>query len=248
MGIRYDGHHSDEFGMVCKIKELPLLPKTRREKEDIPGRDGVYVYETGGFEEKKIVIECAYAPNLDFATRRNLSREVSAWLSAPSGDLILDKEPDKKYKARIDDSVDPSFFPYYDQFDIQFYVHPIAFIVDTTDSAKEYKDIVSSTVLEIQNGGTYNALPLIKINGSASALTITDDLNNNFTYSNLESEEIIIDCMNKLVYSVIEGIKTNKRSNFSGKYLSIKPGLNTVEVTGTITNVTITFIFDDCFL
>lgn len=271
MGIKYAGHHSDEFGIVCKIKELPLLPETRREKEDIPGRDGVYVYETGGFEEKKIVIECAYTPDLDFATRRYLSREVAAWLSTPSGDLILDKEPDKKYKARIDDSVDPSFTPIYDKFDLVFHAYPIAFSIyedmdsltwdsaatlwrfmDTSWDSSELErvyTVTGETTIEIQNGGTYNVYPLIKITGTATSLTIGDDDGNTFTYINLSpGTTIFIDCHNKLVYSDTGVEKTNQRSNFSGKYINLKPGSNSLDISGTITNVSIEFIFEDAYI
>lgn len=271
MGFSYNGQHSSNFGLICKTVDIPLIPTKRRQTEYIQGRDGAYIFDSEGFEEKEIIIKCTFVADISFDARRYYARQIAKWLSAESGDLILDSEADKKYKARIDNSIAMTFDSSLDTFTISFKCYPIAFSIfenienltwdeaamiwsfadmtwDIIDIEKSFT-VTGATTIIVQNLGTYEVLPLIKLSGTATSITLTDDAGNSFTYSGLTSgTDIYIDCNNKLVYSISNNKKVNQRSNFSGDYLKLLSGENTINVSGNSMNVNIEFDYKNAYI
>ena len=47
MGIKFNGKHSDEFGIPFRTVSIPILPPKRQTKLGIQGRDGEYIFEDG---------------------------------------------------------------------------------------------------------------------------------------------------------------------------------------------------------
>ena len=270
MGFIFNGRHSSDLGLICKTEELPLVPARRRQIEYVQGRDGAYVFDPEGYDERVLVYRCTFPASLDYSTRRYLARQVAAWLSAEEGDLITDAEPDKKYRARVDVSTPAEFGASFDVFVVTFRAHPVVLSIyqnadevtwDTptqwqlTDIGWEVSElertyrVTGEDTLEVENLGTYPAQPIIKLSGTAATVTLADDDRNTCTYTGLApGTPIYIDCADPCVYSETAGVKTNQRTNFAGSYLRILPGTNTIDVSGDITDVTIEFIFADAYI
>ena len=103
MGFKFNGRTSQSFGLATRITKEYRMPDFTNNTVTVPGRDGVFDFgETGG--ARTIEISCFIPPGKsdeDFLSRKD---DVIAWLSPESGlcDLILDKEPGRVYKARLD--------------------------------------------------------------------------------------------------------------------------------------------------
>lgn len=103
MGFKFNGRTSQSFGLATRMTKEYRMPDFTNNTITVPGREGVFDFgETIG--ERKIEISCFIPPgksDADFLARKE---EIIAWLNPDEGlrDLILDKEPDRVYKARLE--------------------------------------------------------------------------------------------------------------------------------------------------
>jgi predicted phage tail component-like protein len=103
MGFRFNGRTSQSFGLATRQTKENRMPDFTNNTVTVPGREGVFDFgETIG--ERKIEISCFIPPGRsdeEFLARKD---EIIAWLNPDSGlkDLILDKEPGRVYRARLE--------------------------------------------------------------------------------------------------------------------------------------------------
>jgi phage-related protein len=202
--------------------------------------------------------------NSDPTTRRKKGREISSWL-ANKGELILDSEPDMVYTViacNHDINAEPRGYDLpVDDFKIIFecYPHPKNTYYNDNVSWSEMDstwvnlnlpwsgyeqtfDVVSGNSINLYNLGSYKTKPIITIFGIASSVTIGE-----FTFTNLNGL-VTIDCDAEVVYSGSGESITNQFHNFSGKFPVLNPGVNTFPISGSITNLTVSFDYKNTYL
>lgn len=261
MGFKLNNNHSDEFDICVRTTSLSLIPSKRQVKTKVPGRDGEQVVEDG-YDNIKIKMICKIAG--EDLSRRKRVREIKIWL-LQNGSLILDQESDIEYKV-VSTMTNVELKPLgyelpVDEFEIIFECRPMQYNTFYNDGITwidgegflDYLDVpwdglerifavTNGSVINVENLGTYEALPIIKLIGVASSVTI-----GTFVITNL-SGTIYVDCDSKVVYSISGGSKVNQISKFSGSFLDLKPGLNTFTITGTITDLTLEFDYKNTYL
>ena len=257
-GFTFKGIDSSTYKLTVKTQSLPVLPSRRSVQEYVLGKDNPFDFEDG-YNRKRITLNCEINA-VTMPERRYYARLIAAWLSG-EGDLILNYEPDKVYSARVLSVVNATPSGVYDKIIIAFEVdlakstyYNEGLTWDEADmiwlSAEIPWDGLDQTFTgtgthTVNNLGTYKALPIIELTGTASSITLTlGDLA--FTYTGLNGT-IYIDCDNKLVYSGTT-TKTNQRANFSGDYLELDPGENDIVVSGTVTDISIYYNFKNTYL
>lgn len=262
VGFTYNNIHSSTFeGLYLKTINNQLIPSKRSQEISVMGRDGSYSFEDG-YDNKVIEYQCQLFEGNIFIRRQKI-RELTEWLSQ-LGDLVLDYENDKKYKVtKIVNDISLNLNNIFDEFNIIFTVSPIQKAVFENDkltwndanfswysanipwmgNVVEYTATGSKT-LTIVNNGNYKALPIIILTGTVSNITLSAN-GKSFTYSSL-SGTVKVDCENMMVYS--GDPKVNKMSYFNGDFIELLKGSNTINVTGSITNVNIRFDFRNSYI
>ena len=103
MGFKFNGKTSQSFGLATRMTKENRMPDFTNNTITVPGREGLFDFgESIG--ERKIEISCFIPPGKsdeDFLARKD---EIIAWLNPGIGlcDLILDKEPNRVYRARLE--------------------------------------------------------------------------------------------------------------------------------------------------
>lgn len=260
-GFTFNGEHSiDDKGVYFKTKAIPYLAPKRSTTEEVQGRDGAYVYEDG-YSNITIELSCVVIA-AKVVDRRKKAREIALWLSS-TGTLNFDNETDINYEVvRITNNIRAAMEGTRDEFTIIFECKPYqenTFYNDSMTweemtSAWSYAPIpwggsdrvftvTGADSITVTNYGTYKALPVIKLDGTAATITI-----GGFTITNLSADVVYVDCLNQVVYEISGGSKVNWIDEFTGDFPELEPGDNTFAVSGTITSVEITFDYKNTYL
>ena len=228
MGFTFRGKHSNEFtGLVVKTINNPLLPPKRIQKVNVMGRDGEYLFEDG-YINKNLEFRCSLAKGT-ISERRQVARDIASWLSS-TGELALDNENDKTYKV-IKTVCDVSLVveQAWDEFNITFETEPFQY-----GGLKTLSFDSPSTVV-VNNQGTYEAETIIGVTGTGN-VTIACGTQS-FTLTGM-TEKLNVDSKRMLVYTETN---TNAVSKHTGNFIKLKPGNNTITVTGSVSNMTVKF-------
>ncbi len=260
---------SSIYGLTIKSLALPMLAERRDTKEYVLHKDGSYNF-IDGFNDKVLSFNIEIHKNIiNYVDRRYLARNIAKYLYE-ADELVLNYEPDKVYKVKLITNVDVDMLTAYDNFTITFEAKPIqkrlwesggsnlvwnnAFI--TWDNANfpwlgfetSFTGVTNGRNLGVTNNGTYKVFPIIKLSGWATSVTLTNSNGDSFVYNNLVNEVVYVDCDARLVYLESGSTKINKRSNFSGTYMALETGSNTIAVTGSNISLSIEFIFNESYL
>lgn len=262
MGFKFNGKNSDDFGFYFTTSAMPYIPQKKQTKAAVPGRDGEYIFE-GDYENIQIELACVMG-HYEISARRKMAREIAAWLSKP-GTLVFDYEEDIEYQVvAITNNINASIIgrEYRDEFTITFTCAPYqlqSYFNDNLtwgqiDSGWGYTElpwggsyprkftVTNGSTMTLTNNGTYQALPLIKIEGVANSIS--------FGGMNLISLNgiVYVDTVNYVVYSELNGVKTNRIGWFTGDFIKLQSGDNVFTVTGDITSATVEFIYKNTYL
>jgi len=228
MGFTFRGKHSNEFtGLVVKTINNPLLPPKRVQKVNVMGRDGEYLFEDG-YINKNLEFRCSLAKGTIYE-RRQVARDIASWLSA-SGELVLDNENDKTYKV-VKTVCDVSLVveQAWDEFNITFETEPFQY-----GGLKTLSFDNPSTVV-VNNQGTSEADTIISITGTGNVSVSSGEYS--FTLNEV-TEKLNTYSKRMLVYT---DANTNGISKHSGNFIRLKPGNNTINITGSVSNMTVKF-------
>ena len=228
MGFSFRGIHSRTFnGLVVKTVNNQLLPRKRSRRITVPGRDGEYIFEDG-YNNKLLEFQC-YLAKGRIEERRLLAREIADWLSG-KGDLVLDGENDKTYKVvstvnNIDLSVNQAF----DTFQLTFETEPF--------QLGSHKTITVDNPLEVTlvNSGTVPAETVITITGEGNVSVSLGT--NTFSLTDM-SGKVNLDSKRMLVYT---DPMENRLNFFTGEFLKVPPGESILEITGSVSQITINY-------
>ena len=228
MGFTFREIHTSEFkGLVVKTINNPLFTAKRTQRVSVMGRDGEYVFESG-YNNKILEFRCSLAKGT-IIERRQRAREIASWLFS-AGDLVLDYENDKTYKViKTVSSVALAIEQAWDEFSIVFETEPFQYGELKTLSFEDPASVV------VNNQGTYEAETIISITGTGN-VTVSS-LDYSFTLTEM-TEKLNIDSKKMLVYT-----DANEKgiSKHSGNFIKLKPGNNTITVTGSVSNMTVKF-------
>ncbi len=226
MGFTFRGKHTREFeGLVVKTVNNPLLPSKRIQRVNAMGYDGEYIFENG-YSNKFLEFKCMLIKGT-IKERRIRARNIASWLTG-TGDLILDYESDKTYKVvRTVSDVSLILEQVVDEFNIIFEVDPFQYGSFKTFSVENPTSVV------ITNNGNAEADTLISVTGTGN-VTIT--CGTKTTALNGVTEKLNLDSKRMLVYN---DIFINAISKHSGDFIKLAPGTNTLNVTGTVSNLSL---------
>ncbi len=228
MGFKFRGIHTSEFkGLVVKTLNNPLSPAKRIQRVNVMGNDGEYIFENG-YNNRFIEFKCSLAKDT-IKERRIIARNIASWLSS-AGDLVLDYENDKNYKViKTVSDISLAIEQAWDDFNITFETEPFQY-----GGLKTLSFDNPSTVV-VNNQGTYKADTIISITGTGS-VTLTCGTQS-FTLTGMTGK-LNVDSKKMLVYT---DAKVNGISKHSGNFIKLKPGNNTITVTGSVSNMTIKY-------
>lgn len=263
MGFKLNDVHSDTHGICVETVSLNGVASKRQKKVVVMGRDGEHVFEDG-YNNCELVVRCSlYAETI--AERRKKARDIMAWLSN-TGTLVMDYEPDVEYDViSITNDIKVKFLGWNiptETFEVSFecvpyqksYYYNDELTWDDADIAwgladipwegyeRTFESVSDGDTLEVYNLGTYTALPIIKLSGTASTVTV-----GTFTFTSL-SGDIYVDCDSQVVYSLSGDTKVNEIATFSGEFLELASGNNEIAISGTITDLDIEFDFKNTYL
>ena len=96
----------DDFGIIAKSVNRPLLPAKRNSEVVVPGHNGSYDFSDDSPYENIIIPVVIQYISDTFSDLRSRARNIAAWLGQTSyKPLIFTDEPDKYYLAKIYDAV-----------------------------------------------------------------------------------------------------------------------------------------------
>lgn len=270
----YNGIKSSKFNLVCKSVSRPMLPTIRPRTVQIYGKSGVIDYGGGDYNTRQITMHIAYIGK-NYTELRHRAREIAAWLTSKQwARLIINDEPDKYYLARVINGINLDAMQRLGQADITFECQPFAYMCTSTGSDPTWDEADFPWITDIpwnmvqsyqfsatgttnytfehpgtQEIGCYSPQGSkfdIIVSGSWTTLELT--LNGKtLEYTESGSGLLVIDNVDMEVK--LDG--ANKLSKLDGdvdSFLSVVPGENTIEISGTGLNVTVTIDFTPIWL
>lgn len=238
--FEFNNIKSTDLKLVCKSVNRPILPELRPRMTEIYGKSGLIDYGGGDYATRQITMHIGYI-GTDYNELRTRTRSIAAWLmSASWAKLIIDDEKDKFYLARVIEGIDFETLNRVGEADIVFECQPFAY------STGNYIHATEESSLTFQNPGT-KEINFHCPQGSKSSIVVTGTwtsftlaLNGEMLeYTEAGSGAVTIDNIEMEVD--LDGV--NKLSAVDGdidKFLSIKPGENTIYITGADLDVTVT--------
>lgn len=226
----FGGEASSDYGMV--IAEAPTFERPARKQTvyTVPGRNGAVVIPQDAWED----VTRSYKVWLTKSGSGELNESVDAfmaWLNSQKG------------YTRLEDNFEPEIFrlayysggnnvsnelTQYGESSLKFTCRPERFY-------KTGEQAVSvSNGDKIANETRFASKPLIHIE-VASSTTVTVSIAG-VSISAALADYINIDCETMNAYRLTS---ENKNGDISGTFPTIKPGVNSIGITGTVTSVTI---------
>lgn len=165
------------FNMFSSLKDLnidilevnrPVFPKTSDSYEDVPGRNGSYLFP--GWVTDQIITVRAMLIDATRATVRTRLRTVAAKLrSEDYAQLSFDDEPNVYYMAKVSEQVPlTADGKEFGEFVIYFHCLPLAF--EVTEQVTTLESQSGANTATVTNNGTYESIPVIEIEGRSSSV------------------------------------------------------------------------------
>lgn len=259
---------------MCKSVSRPMLPTIRPRTVQIYGKSGVIDYGGGDYNTRQITMHIAYIGK-NYTELRHRAREIAAWLTSKQwARLIINDEPDKYYLARVINGINLDAMQRLGQADITFECQPFAYMCTSTGSDPTWDEAdfpwitdipwnmvqsyqfsaTGTTNYTFEHPGTQeigcnspqgSKFDII-VSGSWTTLELTL---NGKTLEYTESGSGLLVINNVDMEVKLDG--ANKLSKLDGdvdSFLSVVPGENTIEISGTGLNVTVTIDFTPIWL
>lgn len=227
--IVYGGESSTDYGMV--VSEAPSFERPARKQTvyTVPGRNGAVVFQQDAWEDvgRSYRVWLADDPNKDLVDQVDA---IEAWLNSQDG------------YQRLEDSFEPDIFR------LAYFSGGVGFtnslmqigeasLKFTCRPERFYKEgeiaITVSGGSKINNPTRFASKPLIHIEGSGSITLSIEGVSITATLA----DYINIDCETMNAYRLPA---ENMNSVIGGTFPTIKPGVNSIGISGTVTNCTIT--------
>lgn len=261
-GVTIDNYADNDIYLLDVNRNA--TPALTRYDFIVPKRHGSISYNNR-YEDKYIdVVIGIYAKTVQ--ERRQKQRNLLQNFIDVEGKLIFLDEPNLFYIAKVYDEIQVQEGDVFTEIGISFKCSP--FMYELYDDLRDYTinqltmvvddlgvlvnraywdDITSSTIKQIENTGNYEAQPTIEIEGNATLLQMQfGDVQ--FTFNNLNSETIFIDCEKMIVYKIQDNKKVSALQRFYGIFPVIPVGESDVVINGTNLNLNITVDFKNTYI
>lgn len=223
-------------GIYVKSVSKPTTAGYYYTTTNIPNTNNT-IYTTSGLQDKKIVVVFLIYAKSRQEKRQRINSLLKGWVGNESGRLVLGDDPDVYYIARILDEVKENETDEGTEVAVTFLTSALKYsFVETINSIAQ--GVTSKTIVYT---GDYKALPIIEATGTG---TITISTNGNSFSLVLANETVIVDCKELIVHDANYNSKIDK---FTGDFVELYEGNNTVSVTGN-TNVAIKIRHINTFL
>lgn len=263
IGFSFRGRHSSSLNIGVRSADRTMRPPRRRAGNAVPGKHGIPFDKDEVYENRQIQMVIALINNDNWSDLRESVREVAEWLNG-EGRLIFDDEPDKYYYASIYDGVgleQMNLLPVGGA-EITFEAMPFAYRLDdlTWDEAEfswenaiiawEATNFHTTTAtgpktLQFNNIGSAGvdkhspagANSKITITGSWTNITLSMN-GETLSYKKAGSGTLVIDNVDL----EIRHQNTNALHDLDGSldtFLPIKPGPNSLNISGSGLNITL---------
>lgn len=156
-GLSFKGVHSNQYNVIMKSDDRPLLPNMNKSSLKIPGMVG-QVNNRNGYDNRIITISFSFEFNTLEQLQRQ-KRDIARWIKG-SGVLRFDDEQDKYYEAEVLNSI--SFTQKYGHcyFQVIFECYPCAYgqtrVINNTITT-------NNKILNLAYNGTYETTQLITL-------------------------------------------------------------------------------------
>lgn len=265
-GFSFDGTHISSIeGVFLKAVEKNLTPALRHKTFVVPKRHGSYKHKDS-YEDIKIRVTLIVDASREQDKKLIARKLISPWLSK-KGRLIFDDEPTLFYEGEILDQVEFKEENLFDEISIIFTCSPFKY--EIYQSARDisllqargmsiknmegmridcasWNNITTNISKPILNSGNFEALPLIKISGTASNISMTFK-EHSFNLVN-QSTTTYIDSEKMIVYQISNGKKVSKLIDFYGNFPKIPVGESSVSIAGSSMNISIEVLFKSPYL
>lgn len=170
-----------------------------------------------------------YIRPMDFAWKdKTKTSAIYKWLTG-YGKLRTSKDPGGYFKAHVISGYEVDrFSKNYDRMMVQFKINPPFFYLNSGDTPLQF----TTSPAVINNPGTHDAEPLIKVTGSGN---ITLDINGKIIQLTGVVDHIYLDSESQYVYKGT----TNEGQKMTGDFPVLNPGVNNMTWTGTVTEIEI---------
>lgn len=123
-GLSFNGIHSDSLKVEVMNTKRPMMPETKDEYIDIPGRSGSILIPDKSAKDIEVKVDFMFEKNAG-ENIYEASRRVGAWLSTDGrSPLIFDDDPSYVYMAKVTGNVDLEAIAMYGEFTIVFRCEP----------------------------------------------------------------------------------------------------------------------------
>lgn len=224
----YAGRRNDELDV--RMVSMPIRPHPARKGTliNVPGRDGKLYVDEHAYDRILVSVRCITGSN------ENID-EVNAWLTG-EGMLIFGDEPNRAYRARITKEFSrgnrtPRLRG--QEFTVVFDCEPYRY------EAVPSRNIVLAKAEIINNPGTVNSKPIIRVNCTGSGTLMVG--NDTLIFENVP-EYVIVDCEAKIAYTgsgTVSDPMLLATQYVTGDWPEIEPGEQAVSFTGNIESVEI---------
>lgn len=223
--IYYNNKSSRDFDLV--IENIPNIPTTNKIYETIEIDDGENLTKIKGYEDIEISFNFVYkSEQEEFLTKKSL---IDNWLLNNTNKYLnysLDDFSSYLVKqVNISETTTTSRIVRH--FSVTFLCRGLKYITSGL------KILQLSNNIELNNFGTHESKPLLKIYGSGN-VTLTIN-NTSFTIKNV-NEYVIIDSEIKECFKN----STNKGKDMTGDYPILSIGKNIISWSGTVTKIELT--------
>lgn len=234
LDVLFDDLKISDYG-IC-LTERPVIPVAVREVKHYDGidsRDGSLT-EFGGFKDRLFKLDCNLLE--DMPIKPLIRRFRGALLSKRLPKLVLTDDPEFYYIVK-----DIKMGNVENEYHLKG-SFTIAVTLDPFDYSKnkvvKEKDPGNANVINVVNGGTYHALPIITVAGTGE---ITIRTNNNYpiTLSDMNGK-VVIDCEAKHYYDPERDSGRNVKL-YTKKFPVLEPGANKLQASGNVTEFKVEF-------
>ncbi len=237
MGFKFNGVHSDTFGLKVKNYMKPILPPVSVSHYSVPNKAGGII-NSYRLDPRDISIFTYFVETSD-ATFEDKVREIADWLYATvPKQLILDEEQDVYYNAILkgDTFLEQTLF--IGNGDIVFTCHdPYAY--EVTQDVTSW--VTGNSTANVSNEGT-ETYPVISFTAWASSITISNiTTGKELTLSGLTVGDVLsIDNSRGTVTK--NGVATNINLTLESEFFPLIAGSNTLSCVDAVHNtITITY-------
>lgn len=223
--IIFKGRNSNELtGLLISEQPDITRAKLREETTEVEGRDGDLSRSLGYDSYKKSIL---------IGLHGNFDVDAIMDFFDGEGWVIFGNEPDKKYWGRISDGFDLERLLRFRKGKVTWIVQPYKKLVDEPN--------VSGAVspLSVTNQGYKDALPIIKIDGTAGG-TVELKVRGLTVLSLVMPPEGTITINSETMECYNANAKKNQYVTMAGDFPKLIKGVNPVAWTGAATNVTVT--------